>query len=65
MSDDEVPHQPDVALVSWKLNESLKACQAMVANYRLMFAGGANDNQPADTGSDSRITVETTGAEEA
>lgn len=65
MSDDELPHQPDVALLSCKLNESLKACQAIVANYRLMFAGGANDNQPADTRSDSRITVETTGAEEA
>ena len=64
MSDEQLPPEADVTQVSWKLNESLKACQAMVANYRLMLGGVANDNQPS--GEDGRsFAAERTEAEEA
>ena len=43
MSDEQSPPEADVTQVSWKLNESLKACQAMVANYRLMLGHVANE----------------------
>ena len=46
MSDNELPREADVQQVSWRMNESLKACRAMVANYREMLAGVANDNEP-------------------
>jgi hypothetical protein len=55
--------EPDVAHVSWKLNESLRACQAMVANYRLMLRGEANDNQALE--SELAEAVRTSDAEEA
>ena len=65
MSDEQLPPEADVTQVSWKLNESLKACQAMVANYRLMLGGVANDNQPRG-GEDGRsFAAEGTEAEEA
>ena len=64
MSDEQLPPEADVTQVSWKLNESLKACQAMVANYRLMLGGVANDNQPGDLQGRGGIAVGTE-AEEA
>jgi hypothetical protein len=44
VSDEDLRPEPDVAHVNWKLNESLKACHAMVADYRLMLGSVANDN---------------------
>jgi hypothetical protein len=58
VSDDELPRQADVQQVSWQLNQSLKSCRAMVANYRLMLGGGANDNQPADHGNERFVDEE-------
>ena len=65
MSDEQLPPEADVTQVSWKLHESLKACQAMVANYRLMLGGVANDNQPGGLQGSGGIAVEGTEAEEA
>jgi len=65
VSDDELPREADVQRVRWRLNESLRSCQAMVANYRVMLGAVANDNQPADAEVGSSYAHKTTEAEEA
>ena len=65
MSDEQLPPEADVTQVSWKLHESLKVCQAMVANYRLMLGHVANDNQPRGVEGGGSFVVRTTEAEEA
>ena len=51
MSDDECAREAEAEHVQLKLAQGLKACRAMVDNYRLMLGGAANDNgaeeQPA------------------
>ena len=65
MSDEQLPPEADVTQISWKLHESLKACQAMVANYRLMLGRVANDNQPRGVEGGGGFVAQTTEAEEA
>ena len=65
MSDEQLPPEADVTQISWKLHESLKACQAMVANYRLMLGGVANDNQPRGEEDGRALAAEQIEAEEA
>jgi hypothetical protein len=36
--------EADVEHVSLRLAQGLKACRSMVANYRAIFGGEANDN---------------------
>ena len=63
MSDDELPREADVEQVSRRLHQSLKACRLMVANYRAMLAGVANDNDPVEGSRANSCT--TSGIEEA
>ena len=65
MSDEQLPPEADVTQVRWKLNESLRTCQAMVANYRLMLGAVANDNQPRGAEGGGSFIAGTTEAEEA
>jgi hypothetical protein len=65
VSDHELPHEADVQQVNLKLNESLRACQAMVANYRLMLGGEANDNQPDGADDGNGFAGQSSEAEEA
>ena len=44
MSDEELVREADADHVRLQLAQGLKACRAMVANYRLMLGGAANDN---------------------
>jgi hypothetical protein len=45
VSDDGLAREADVEHVSLKLAQGLKACRALVANYRLMLGAAANDNR--------------------
>jgi len=65
VSDEQLPPEADVTQVRWKLNEGLRACQAMVANYRLMLGRVANDNQPRGGEESRSFAAERTEAEEA
>lgn len=44
MSDEEVVREADAEHLRFKLAQGLKACHAIVDNYRLMLGGAANDN---------------------
>lgn len=52
MSDDQLSRQPDFPQVHRKLRQSLSTCRSMIANYRTMLGGMANDNQPVQFGDD-------------
>ena len=47
MSDEDPPREANLEQASLKLAQGLKACHSVVANYRAMLGGGANDNGPA------------------
>jgi len=40
----EIPSDPEAEQFSTRIHEGLKMCRTMVANYRAMLSGGANDN---------------------
>jgi hypothetical protein len=65
VSDNELPREADVEQVSRRLHQSLKACQVMVANYRVMLSGGANDNEPVGDRGGNSYAAEASAAEEA
>ena len=44
MSDEELARDMDVEHVSLRLAQGLKACRSMVASYRAVLGGEANDN---------------------
>jgi hypothetical protein len=46
VSDEELTRDSDVEHVSLRLAQGLKACRSMVANYRSLLDGEANDNFP-------------------
>jgi hypothetical protein len=45
-SEEELTRDSEVEHVSLRLAQGLKACRSMVANYRAMLDGEANDNVP-------------------
>ena len=65
MSDNELPREADVEQVSRRLHQSLHACRVMVANYRAMLGGVANDNEPVVDGVGKGYSPEANAAEEA
>jgi hypothetical protein len=46
MSDDQIPPDAEVQEISARLKRGLKACRAMVDDYRLMLGAESNDNLP-------------------
>ena len=52
MSDEDPARAADAEHASLKLAQGLKACRSVVANYRVMFGGEANDNRPATSAED-------------
>jgi hypothetical protein len=46
MSGDELPPVAEVEEISLAISDGLKSCRSMVANYRAMIRGEANDNAP-------------------
>lgn len=48
MSDEDPPRGENLEQASLKLAQGLKACHTVVANYRAMLGGEANDNGPQD-----------------
>ena len=46
MSDDELPPTAEVEEINTSITDGLKCCRSMVAHYRLMISGEANDNLP-------------------
>ena len=46
MSDQELASTADVEHVSLRLAQGLKACRSMIADYRALLDGEANDNVP-------------------
>jgi len=46
VSDEKLMREADVEHVSLKLAQGLQACRSMVANYRAILRGEANDNFP-------------------
>jgi hypothetical protein len=44
VSDEVPPREADVEHVNFKLAQGLRACRSVVANYRMMLGGEANDN---------------------
>ena len=46
MSDEDPPREANLEQANLKLAQGLKACHAVVANYRAMLGGEANDNGP-------------------
>jgi hypothetical protein len=44
VSDEESAREPDAERANVKLAQGLKACHDIVAGYRKMFGGEANDN---------------------
>lgn len=49
MSDDELPHEGDFDQLNSSLNQGLKSCHSVIANYRALLS---NDNEGADNGAD-------------
>jgi hypothetical protein len=49
VSDDHLPRDADLDQLSSSLNEGLKTCRSMVANYRALLS---NDNDHADNDED-------------
>lgn len=49
MSDEEPARAADAEHASFRLAQGLKACRSVVANYRMMLGGEANDNRPASS----------------
>ena len=47
MSEDS-PRGAEISELSSQLNEGLRSCRAMVANYRAMMGAESNDNSPDD-----------------
>ena len=43
-----LPREADLEKVSSSLNDGLKTCRTMVADYRLMLGGQRDDGAPAD-----------------
>ena len=48
MSDEDPPREANLEQATVKLAQGLKACHAVVANYRAMLGGEANDDAPED-----------------
>jgi len=46
MSGDELPPNAEVEEIGVSITDGLKSCRSMVANYRAMIRGEANDNLP-------------------
>jgi len=46
MSGDDASPEADVEELNHGIADSLKSCHSMVANYRAMISGEANDNLP-------------------
>ena len=48
MSGDELPPNAEVEEIGVSITDGLKSCRSMVANYRAMIRGEANDNLPEE-----------------
>jgi len=48
MSADELPPTAEVEEINLSIADGIKSCRSMVANYRAMIRGGANDNLPEE-----------------
>ena len=60
MSGEEAPREADVEAANSQLNEGLKACRAMVANYRAIMAA---DQEAKSAGDMSHYVSSTTNTE--
>ena len=48
MSGNELPPAANVEEINLSIADGLKSCRSMVANYRAMISGEANDNFPEE-----------------
>ena len=50
MPDDDPPHDAEIDEVSARLNDALKSCRSVVANYKALLAPDQNRAKPAGSG---------------
>lgn len=48
MTGDELPPGAEVEEINLSITDGIKSCRSMVANYRAMISGEANDNIPEE-----------------